>query len=199
MPEADQMPAAENAGKVKGTLLFARLKYLRAKGEESFERVLRRLSREDQAVLRGLLLPSSWYPHNLLLRFEMTIVALLARGDRSELFLDMGRFAADTNLGPGGVQRPYLREGDPHFLLRNLPRMYMSQHSAGARTYEPTGPRSCVIRTSAGEEPNAEDCLTTVGWLQRAIELSGGTAVVVEERSCRARGKGSCDYHCSWA
>jgi uncharacterized protein (TIGR02265 family) len=199
MPEADQTSAAESTGKVKGTLLFARLKYLRAKGEESVERVLRRLSRDDQAVLRGLLLPSSWYPHDLLLRLEMTIVALLSRGDRSELFLDMGRFAADTNLGPEGVQRPYLRENDPHFLLRNLPRMYVSQHSSGTRTYEPTGARACVIRTTDGEEPVAEDCLTTVGWLKRAIELSGGGAVVVEERSCRARGQDSCQYHCSWA
>ena len=177
-----------NHGNVKGTLVVARMKYLRAQGPETAERVLRRLSQADQAVLRGMLLPSSWYPADLLLRLDMTAAAVLANGDRRALFLDMGQFSADTNLGATGVQRPYLREGDPHFLLRNVPRMYASQHSAGARTYEQTSPRSAVIRTVDGEETDAEDCLTAVGWLRRAIELSGGRAVLVDETQCRARG-----------
>jgi uncharacterized protein (TIGR02265 family) len=189
---------AEHAGTVKGTLVLARMKYLRAQGSESAERVLRRLSQADQAVLRGMLLPSSWYPVDLLMRFEMTIAAVLAKGDRRALFLDMGHFSAETNLGPKGVQRPFLREGDPHFLLQSVPRMYATQHSDGARTYERTGARSGVVRTIDGEEPDAEDCLTAVGWLTRAIELSGGRTVTVTETQCRARGGACCEYACGW-
>jgi uncharacterized protein (TIGR02265 family) len=184
---------------VKGTLLLARLKYLRARGEEETERVLRHMSGADQQVLRGMVLPSTWYSADLLIRLEMTAVALLSSGDRRDLFLDMGRFSADTNLGPRGVQRPYLKEGEPHYLLRNLPRMYSSQHSAGARTCEETGPRSATIRTLGGEQPSAEDCLTAVGWLKRAIELSGGRTVTVDETCCRGRGAERCEYVCRWA
>jgi uncharacterized protein (TIGR02265 family) len=187
------------SGKVKGTLVIARMKYLRARGDEDAERVLRRLSAADQQVLRGMLLPSSWYPADLLLRLEMTAAAILSRGDRRQLFLDMGRFTAETNLGPTGVQRPYLKEGDPHFLLRNVPRMYSAQHAGGVRSYEESGPKGAVVRTVEGEEPNAEDCLTAVGWLRRAIELSGGRIVTVEETRCRARGADSCEYVCRWA
>jgi uncharacterized protein (TIGR02265 family) len=200
MPSAAATPRRPAlAGSVKGTLVIARMKYLRAQGPDAGERVLRRMSQADQAVLRGMLLPSAWYPGDLLLRLEMTIAALLAQGDRRALFLDMGQFSADTNLGPSGVQRPFLSEGDPHFLLRNVPRMYATQHSAGTRTYEQTGPRSAVIRTIAGEEPDAEDCLTAVGWLRRAVELSGGRAATVEETRCRARGETCCEYVCKWA
>ena len=156
-------PRAVPFGKVKGTLLISRMKYLRARGNEEAERVLRRMSSTDQQVLRGMLLPSSWYASDLVLRFEMTIVALLARGERSELFLDMGRFTADTNLGPNGVQRPYLKADDPHYLLRNVPRMYAAQHSAGARTYEQSGVRRpgssgrsrATIRTSRTASPRS--------------------------------------------
>lgn len=186
-------------GNVKGTLVIARMKYLRAQGAEASERVLKRLSQADQAVLRGMLLPSTWYAVDLLMRFEMTIAAVLAQGDRRALFLDMGHFSAETNLGPGGVQRPFLREGDPHFLLQSVPRMYATQHSGGARTYERTGPRAAVIRTLAGEEPDAEDCLTAVGWLKRALELSGCSGVTVTETQCRARAATCCEYACSWA
>lgn len=185
-------------GNVKGTLIIARMKYLRSRGPESAERVLKRLSAADQAVLRGMLLPSTWYPADLLLRFEMTIVAILAKGDRKELFVDMGRFSAETNLGANGVQRPYLKEGDPHYLLKNVPRMYAAQHSDGVRSYQQTGTKSAVIRTESGVEPKAEDCLTAVGWLQRAIELSGGKIVTVEETRCRAKGSDGCEYVCRW-
>lgn len=192
------MSVGAAGGGVKGTLVIARMKYLRARGVEDTERVLRRMSQADQAVVRGMLLPSTWYATDLLLRLEMTIVAVLSHGDRAALFRDMGRFSADTNLGPEGVQRPFLRVGDPHFLLRNVPRMYSAQHRDATRTYEQSGLRGAFIRTLAGEDPNAEDCLTSVGWLQRAIELSGGVAPLVEETQCRARGATCCEYRCSW-
>jgi uncharacterized protein (TIGR02265 family) len=184
---------------VKGTLVLARMKYLKAQGSDAAERVMRRLSQADQAVLRAMILPSSWYPLDLLMRLEMTIAAVLARGDRRALFLDMGHFSAETNLGPSGVQRPFVREGDPHFLLQNVPRMYATQHSAGVRVYERTGARSAVVRTVDGDEPDAEDCLTAVGWLTRALELSGARGVAVTETQCRAVGGSCCEYACSWA
>lgn len=187
-----------SGGTVKGTLVISRMKYLRAQGAEAAERVLRRLSQADQAVLRGMLLPSTWYPADLVMRFEMTIAAVLANGDRRALFLDMGQFSAETNLGPNGVQRAFLREGDPQFLLRNVPRMYASQHSTGTRTYEQMGLRGATIRTLDGEDVEAEDCLTAVGWLRRAVELSGGRAVTVDETQCRARGATCCEYAVRW-
>lgn len=191
-------PAGVPVGKVKGTLVLSRMKYLRARGEDDCERVLRRMSAADQQVLRGMLLPSSWYDAGLVLRLETTIVALLSRGERRELFLDMGRFTADTNLGSDGVQRPYVKAGEPHYLLRNVPRMYAAQHAGGVRTYEQLEAKAAIIRTVEGEEPNAEDCLTAIGWLKRAIELSGGKLVTVEETACRGRGQPCCEYVCRW-
>jgi uncharacterized protein (TIGR02265 family) len=196
---AKQTGSTRKVTTVKGTLLVSRMRYLRARGADEAERVLRRMSSEDQAVLRGMILPSSWYPADLVVRLEMTIAALLSRGDRRQLFVDMGRFTADANLGPNGVQRPYVREGDPHHLLRHVPQMYAAQHGGGTRVSEQTGPTSAVVRTLAGEDATADDCLTAVGWLKRAIEISGGRVVLVEETRCRARGADACEYVCRWA
>jgi uncharacterized protein (TIGR02265 family) len=196
---ADPFQGPRIAGKVKGTLLLARMKYLRSRGAETEERVLRRLSAADQAVVRGTLYPSTWYPADVLLRLEMTIAALLASGDRPRLFQDMGRFSAEANLGPGGVQRPFLKDGDPHFLLSNVPAMYAAQHGDGRRTCERSGERGAVIRSFGGDKADAEDCLTAVGWLQRAIEMSGGREARVVETQCRALGAAHCEYRCSWS
>jgi uncharacterized protein (TIGR02265 family) len=185
--------------RVKGSLIIARMKYLRAQGEQSVEDVLGRLPEEDRKALHRMLLPSTWYPADLLTRLEATIATALSRGDGRALFLDMGRFSAQANLGPKGVQRPFLREGNPQFLLRNVPRMYTAQHALGTRTYEETGEKTAVIRTLDGPSPKPEDCLTTIGWLQRAIELSGGRDAKVTEAQCRAKGGACCEYRCSWS
>ncbi len=189
---------ARATGKVKGTLLLARLKYLEAQGEEKSGRVVRHLSKADQEALRGIVLQSGWYPADLLLRLEMTAAAILANGDRTRLFLDMGRFSASTNLGAAGVQRAFVRDGDPQRFLADVPRMYAAQHSSGHRVHEATGERAALIRTCGEEEVVAEDCLTTVGWLQRAIEICGGLGVSVVETRCRARKADCCEFRCEW-
>lgn len=195
-PEARAL--ARMSGKVKGTLLIARMKFLRSRGEAEAERVLKRLATEDQALLRGTLLPSGWYAAGVLLRLEMTAAAILSKGDRRALFLEMGRFTATTNLGPAGMQRPFVREADPHFLLENLPRLYASQHTSGHRIYEKSGPTSAIVRHFDPEEVDPDDCLTTVGWLERAVELSGGRGTIVDEVACRGRGAPHCEFRISW-
>src|SRR5512138_1781685 len=133
--------AVRDGRRVKGTLIAARLRFLRARGPETTDRVLNRMSAEDQLTLKGMILPSSWYPADLLQRLEMTAAAIVANGDPKALFLEMGRYTAQSNLGPTGVQRAYVRPNDPHFLLANVPRMYVTQHNDGNRTYEKTAPQ----------------------------------------------------------
>ena len=191
--------APPHTGRIKGTLLIARMKFLRGQGKIPVEAVLQKLSAADQAVLQGILLPSTWYPADLLMRLEVAIAAVIARGDRARAFAEMGRFAAQANLGPGGVQRPYIRDGNPHHVLERLPRMYLSQHTTGHRTYERVDTHCAIIRTHDGEGALPDDCQMILGWLQRAIELSGGADVQVTETECRARGASCCAFRAEWA
>ena len=183
---------------VKGILLGARMRFLNAQHAKAKQRVLDSLPDGDRAILTGVLLPNSWYEADLLSRLDDAIAESVVQGRRAELFREMGRFSAQTNLGPGAVQRAYLREGDVHFLLRHTPRMYTAVHGEGRRTYERTGERSAVIRTLEGKLPNADECRTTVGWLERGIELSGGQEPRVVETRCRADGAPFCEYRCEW-
>ncbi|MGB8929936.1 MAG: TIGR02265 family protein [Anaeromyxobacteraceae bacterium] len=188
-----------DSGRVKGTILVSRMKYLRVQGAAVVAAVMDRLAAEDRAVLDGLLLlPSAWYPAVLLKRLDAAITTALAKGQRSAMLLDLGHFNADVTLGPKGVLRPWLREGDPHGLLREVPRIHASQHGAGRRTYERIGDRAAVVRTLASDGFEGDDCLTTVGWLRRAIELSGGRDVKVAELTCLARGAACCEYLCEY-
>lgn len=195
---ATQLSPDRDSRRVKGTLVAARLRFLKGRGPEMFERVVSRMSAEDQSTLRGMVLPSSWYAADLLQRLEATAAAIVARGDQRALYIEMGRYAAQANLGPTGVQRAYVRAADPHFVLSNVPRMYGTQHTDGNREYERLSATAAVIRSYEARPPRAEDCLTTLGWLTGAVECSGGREVQVEERSCRAKGTTHCEFHCSW-
>jgi uncharacterized protein (TIGR02265 family) len=190
--------AAPPAPQIKGNVLASRLEYVRRKGgEPAVAAVLARLPEADQEVLRGWILPISWYPLDLNLRLDDAIAAALSPHDRSRVFVDMGRASADASLG--GPQRPFVKEGDPHFLLRSAPQIYAAYYRVGRRTYEKTGERSAVLRTFDAERVTSTDCLTVAGWHERAIELSGGRDVRVVERKCRARGDAHCEYVCEWA
>jgi hypothetical protein len=62
------------------------------------------------------------------------------------------------------------------------------------RSYEKTSARSAVLRTVGAESVTETDCLTIIGWHQRAIEMSGGRDACVEHPKCRTRGNGYCEY-----
>jgi uncharacterized protein (TIGR02265 family) len=182
---------------IKGNVLLARLEYVRRTGgEPALQAILARLPPDDAKVLAGWVLPISWYPIGLYLRLDDAIASVMSPHDRKGVFLAMGRASADANLS--GPQRPFVREGDPHFLLQAAPQIYAAYYAVGRRTYQRTGETSGVLTTHDAEDVTETDCLTVVGWHVRAIELSGGKDVQVVETRCRARGDDVCEYRCSW-
>jgi uncharacterized protein (TIGR02265 family) len=192
------MAEPAKGSRIRGTVLRARLLYVREHGgEEKLQEVLGRLPEADRAELTGMILPVAWYSLALNLRLDAAIAAVLSPGDPDKVFLEMGRASADANLG--GNQRPYVREDDPHFLLSAAPRIYATYYGAGHRTYEKVGDRAVILRTFDAEVVSATDCLTVVGWHRRAIELCGGRDVKVVETQCRARGAPHCEYRCEWS
>ena len=189
--------AGDQSPRVKGAILGARLTFVRERGgEKALGQVLARLPAPDREVLTGWILPISWYPLELETRLDDAIAAVLSPNDRSGVFLEMGRQSAQVNLT--GPQAPFVKAGEPHFFLANVPRMYATYHSKGRRSYERTGDASAVIRTFDAERVSQDDCLTVVGWLERALQLSGAAAPRVREAQCRARGAPHCEYRCEW-
>jgi hypothetical protein len=181
---------------VKGTLLLARMKYVQKVAPEKVAIVLASLPAADEHLLRSLLLPSSWYPLDLLRRFESSIVSVLQQGSRSEVLLDIGRATAALNLT--GTQRGYVRDGDPHFLLERSSGIYACHFNVGSRTYEKIGERAGVVRTVKPFTDAKDACLITVGWLERAIEIAGARNARVVETQCAAKGAPHCEIVCEW-
>lgn len=189
----------EPTGRVKGAVLLARMGYVRGMGQSTASRILERIPPRDRELLEGLLVyPAFWYPTDVLRRLDDAVAEEVAHGDRAAVLADMGHYSADHNFGPDGALRPWVRESDPHALLREIPKIQASLFGSGEHTYERTGDRAAIVRTLEGDGHEGEDCLTTVGWLRRAIELCGGREVEVAETACLGRGGGCCEFRCDW-
>jgi uncharacterized protein (TIGR02265 family) len=181
---------------IKGAVLKSRLGFVEdTAGKDGVARVLARMTPEVQRTLR-MLFTSNWYPVSLGHELDQAIVAELGDG-RVEVFERLGAASADRNLS--GVHSGYLTPGDPHGFLEKAPQVYAMYYETGRRSYERTGDKSGVLVTHDAPDVNANDCRTVVGWYRRALELCGGTAVLVTETACRSRGDGTCRYEVSWA
>ena len=186
-----------SSSRIKGGVLISRLNMLRHHGGQvRVDEVLRRLPPEDQAVLRKMILPIAWYPMELNLRLDSAIAEVMSPEDKHRAFLDMGRASAEEALH--GAQHVFVRPGDPQFLLSQAPQIYRFYYAVGSRTYERAGDKGAVLRTFGAENVTEADCLTIIGWHERAIELSGGRSVTTSHPLCRARGAAHCEYHFAW-
>jgi uncharacterized protein (TIGR02265 family) len=182
------------AANVKGSIVRSRLDLLRAKNV--FDEVMAQLPEADRAVWTGIVLPTSWYSFEMSQRLDLATAKVLGRGDARKAYLEMGRASADANLG--GVHKAYVRAGNPHHLLSCAPQIYKQYYDKGNRTYERLSATSGVLKTFEAENVTANDCLTVIGWHERAIELCGGSDVRIKESQCRARGDDHCEYLCTW-
>jgi uncharacterized protein (TIGR02265 family) len=183
---------------VGGNIILARRSFVQKRGGDVlWERVLARLPESDAKALRRTMLVTGTYPLALNLRLDEAIAAELYPGEPDRAFLEMGRASADVNLT--GPQRGFVRMGDPHYLLSLSETIYAYYYGQGRRTYEKTAATSALVTTFDAPPATPADCLTVIGWYQRAIELSGGNDAKVIETRCRSRGHDRCEYRCTWS
>ena len=182
-------------GSIKGGVLKSRLAFLEEHGgAAAVEHVLAKLSKEDRALLSGAIVARDWYSFETGSRLDEAIEGELGGGDA--LFREMGAQSARDNLS--FAQRAFVRERDPHSLLKGAASIYRLYYDTGRRTFERQGPRKIVLVTHDSQTFSRADCLTVVGWHEQVITMCGGKHTRVTEVKCRALGDDVCEYVCEW-
>ncbi|MFQ5669116.1 MAG: TIGR02265 family protein [Acidobacteriota bacterium] len=181
---------------VKGSVLRSRLDFVVDHfGESGFQRLLDALPEADRKLIKSGLLSAQWYPFELGESIDSVVMEVLGKNS-PETFRELGARSADFNLK--GVHQVFVHDRDPHGLLKRAPAIYKLYYDTGHRTYEKTGDTSCRLVTYESESFSAPDCLTVIGWHERAILICGGLDPRVEHPRCRARGDEVCEYLLSW-
>jgi hypothetical protein len=184
------------SGKVKGSILQSRMAFVRERiGADAIDRVLARLDAADRLTLQRALMPFAWYEFDLNERLDRAIAAEAGHGN--DIFLQLGAKSADDNL-TSASQQHYIHDRNTQALLKNTSAIYGVYYDTGRRDYERVSDNVAVLRTFDSESFSAADCLTVVGWYERAIAMCGGRNVRVTQSACRANGDAICEYRCEW-
>jgi hypothetical protein len=180
----------------KGTVFEStRLFALREYGEEGLERVLSQLSAEDRSLLAGVT-AVGWYPVEPVLRFHHALDQVFGNGDYA-LCVAAGRFSAGWSFNT--VLKLFVRFRSPLWLIERATSVWGRYHDTGAWHVSSPAPNRIIgeLRDFAVHDPAF--CARLRGWLQGAVELTGGRAATISETRCVCRNHEHCTFVLSWS
>ena len=179
--------------RVKGSILSARVAWVRQHGDEAYQRFLRELSPATRGVADRLLL-IDWYPFDMFIELCTVIDRLHGKGDL-QLCYDLGRYSAEVNVK--NIYRLLFKFGSVHFLLRRATMAWGMSYDAGRAMVRSEEPRGAVVEVLDFPTPHRAHCLSVRGWIAKMLELSGAREPVVKER-CKLNGDERCEFSARW-
>lgn len=189
-------------GNVKGNAL-GKLKSCVANrhGDAGMERWTAELGPEDAAMLRGLILPNSWYPVRLWNTLADRYVTLFGAGDMQS-FRAVAEQIAEEDLHT--FFKVLLKLGSPAMVIRRASSLWERYFDEGTMDATELGPSHFHVRLTAPRdaERGAGRVTCSVGvpaWQERALRTAGGKGVRAAHVSCRFKGALACEYDVTWA
>ena len=181
---------------ITGKTLLARLLFLDERlGAAGKTRVLQKLSREDQDILGGIVLPVARYPLLLNARLDVAIADEIDPLNPKRVFRTLGRSSAEVNFDQ--YHAILISRDDPHVVMSRIGAMRRLYYEDGEFAYERVGPTTARIVVRNMATVTTPDCESTAGFYEVAIARSSGRNVVVRH-TCRLQGAPDCSFDCSW-
>jgi hypothetical protein len=181
---------------VKGSALASRVLWVELNhGSAGVARLLRQCTPELRAFIEEGIAKPKWYPFEQFVELNTVIDRLFGSGDLA-LVRELGRAGADMNLTT--IYRLFYKLGSVHWILGRGVRLWSAHYDSGFCEIAPRGAKAAEIRIRGFATPDRTHCLSVLGWIERSIELSGGTRTVVEETACRMRDDEYCQLDAKW-
>ncbi len=163
-------------------------------GKPGLERVLSSLSAADRSVLDHVQ-AITWCPVEPVLRYHHALDRLHGTGDLSLCF-EAGRFSAGWSVNT--VLKVFVRLRSPMWLVEKATRIWARYHDTGRWNVSTPGRNQIIGELFDFAVRDDAFCARLRGWLQGAVEMTGGVGVNVDETRCVGRGQDRCAFHISW-
>lgn len=179
---------------MRGQIFQARFAWLKANhGPAGIEAALSALSEDERRQLRGLE-RERWYSFATLLRLDRAIAERLAPGD-PHIFERLGEASSRERTEWLGEHATLV---SVHGFLSRAAEDHRAFHSFGTAVYRRAGFNGGELEYRDYPLPDANWCLTSVGYIRAVVSfLTSGPARVVERR-CQARGEEFCLFDIRW-
>jgi hypothetical protein len=180
--------------KVKGSALRARARWVHDRGDEAVARFEEALSPGTRAQARAGFLVHEWYEYETFIELNEVIDRLFGKGDYA-LCRELGRYACEVNLNT--IYKLLIRFGSVNFILQRAATAWRVNYSEGTMEVLESTDQAARLRITGLTRPHRTHCLSVLGWVVRAAELSGAT-VVEEKETCRCLGDPECELWFRW-
>ncbi|MEJ5166496.1 MAG: hypothetical protein WHV67_05660 [Thermoanaerobaculia bacterium] len=167
---------------IKGIALKSTINYIRLKlDREAFLKFKEELSAGSKNIFETSVLSSSWYDINLLVEIMSKIPEILKR-DPKEVWWEMGRHSCEDGLNT--VYKIFYKLGSPEFIIKRASQVFNNYYSQGDFFVVSHSLNSAQVQIKNFPLPHPCICTRISGWMERAIELSGGKNVSVKHSLC---------------
>jgi hypothetical protein len=182
---------------VKGSAIVTINKFIKDKfGEEKFQEWLKSLTPEARDVYQTGVLPSTWYELKTFYTEPLIkIVEVLYGGDINGAW-DSGRLSADYALG--GIYAIFVKLGSPTFIIKKAKTIITTYYTPCELTMPEMSDTNAILRITQFPEITNYAEKRIGGWMERAIEISGGKNVKVKITKSLAAGDIFTEYQINW-
>ena len=190
------MSSGSSMVNVRGSAIVARLRFIQMRyGEAALRAVVERFSPAHRRIVEAGVPARMWVPFRLFLELNVTVDQLLGRGDLAICY-EMGRYAAEANVPR--LYQGFYRFGNPRFTFRKALALWNWHFDSGKLLTSDEEDGITVLRIEDFDEPHRAHCMSTLGWLTKSTEMSGGKVEEATELACRTKGDPACQLVVQW-
>ncbi|MGA7616107.1 MAG: hypothetical protein WBX15_13105 [Thermoanaerobaculia bacterium] len=181
-------------GKLKGGIFRSHIAWLQERHPDRANDLWTELPPEATETLSGVILASSWYPFEWLIRIDRAILAMFGDDD-PDLLPELGSYSAKINLST--TYRVFDRYTNHEFFL-NSALLHRQFQDFGSVRYEKTGDTSGVMIHTEYPCFSRVFCESAVGYYEQCVANHGGKSPQVRETECQCFGDPSCSFDIRW-
>ena len=185
-------------GRIKGAAIRARLEFLRGRyGDEALQRAIETLDEMDQVVLSGTVLPSIWYPFQVLVNLDEAVRRELGGGG-NDMFEEAGEHVARQHAR--SIYKVFFRETEPERVLKLSACIFSNYYSGLGRVSIRSSADGRSGRLSVNDSTSAArpHCLTTMAYFRGVLEACTEMTVSARETRCKCWGDDACEFDFGW-
>lgn len=182
---------------VKGTAVASLPKFIKTSfGEEGYQKWLNSLSDTAKDIYSRNVLPSSWYPLEQMFTEPTKAVCDVFYNGSVQGAKDAGRYSADYGLQ--GILKVFVKVGSPSFIIKRASSILPSYYKPSKIDVINTDTKRVDLRIS--EFPAYNDIIENriIGWIERALEISGCKEVSIDVPKSKTRSDGYTDLIITW-
>jgi len=183
---------------IKGTAVHSVAEFIKKKYPDRYSDWLQALPAESHKIFKGMILTSGWYTLHDGLTVPLRISAkVFFSGNNEEAARTMGQFSANEALT--GVYKFFVKLGSPKFLIERAGNLMSTYFQPSEVRISGIDKNKVTMLITKFPEPDEIIEWNIAGWIERALEVSGCSNVLVDIPKSLALGHPVTEFDITWS